>query len=153
MLFGSLTGAKMTHVPYKGTPAVQADVMNGTLQVAFDNVTSWAPQVKAGRMRALAVTSMHRSPLLPDVPTLAEVGVKGFEATTFAGIAVPSGTPRDVIAKLNADIASVINTPDFKSRMNGGEVTGGSPEVFRDYIAAERQKWGAVAKEINLTVD
>ena len=153
MLFGSLTGAKMTHVPYKGTPAVQADMMNGTLQVAFDNVTSWAPQVKAGRMRALAVTSLQRSPLLPDVPTLAEVGVRGFEATTFAGIAVPAGTSRDVIAKLNADIAAVISTPEFKSRMNGGEVTGGSAESFRDYIAAERRKWGAVAREINLTVD
>jgi tripartite-type tricarboxylate transporter receptor subunit TctC len=153
VLFGTLTGAQMTHVPYKGTPAVLADMLNGSVQVTFDNVTSWAPQVNAGRVRALAVTSTKRSPLLPNVPTLAELGLQGFEATTFAGIAVPKGTPRDVIAKLNADISAVINSADFKAKMNGGEVVGGSPESFRQYIGAESQKWGKVAKDIGLTVD
>jgi tripartite-type tricarboxylate transporter receptor subunit TctC len=153
VLFGSLTGAQMTHVPYKGTPAVLADMLNGSVQVTFDNVTSWAPQVTAGRVRALAVTSTKRSPLLPNVPTLGELGLQGFEATTFAGIAVPKGTPRDVIIKLNTDISAVINSADFKAKMNGGEVVGGTPESFREYIGAESQKWGKVAKDIGLTVD
>jgi tripartite-type tricarboxylate transporter receptor subunit TctC len=153
VLFGSLTGAQMTHVPYKGTPAVLADMLNGSVQVTFDNVTSWAPQVNAGRVRALAVTSTKRSPLLPNVPTLGELGLQGFEATTFAGIAVPKGTPRDVITKLNTDISAVINSADFKAKMNGGEVVGGTPESFREYIGAESQKWGKVAKDIGLTVD
>jgi tripartite-type tricarboxylate transporter receptor subunit TctC len=153
VLFGSLTGAQMTHVPYKGTPAVLADMLNGSVQVTFDNVTSWAPQVNAGRVRALAVTSTKRSPLLPNVPTLGELGLQGFEATTFAGIAVPKGTPRDVIIKLNTDISAVINSADFKAKMNGGEVVGGTPESFREYIGAESQKWGKVAKDIGLTVD
>jgi tripartite-type tricarboxylate transporter receptor subunit TctC len=153
VLFATLTGVQMTHVPYKGTPAVLADMLNGSVQVTFDNVTSWAPQVNAGRVRALAVTSTKRSPLLPNVPTLGELGLQGFEATTFAGIAVPKGTPRDVIIKLNTDISAVINSADFKAKMNGGEVVGGTPESFREYIGAESQKWGKVAKDIGLTVD
>jgi tripartite-type tricarboxylate transporter receptor subunit TctC len=153
VLFGTLTGAQMTHVPYKGTPAVLADMLNGSVQVTFDNVTSWAPQVTSGRVRALAVTSTKRSPLLPNVPTLSELGLQGFEATTFAGIAVPRGTPREVVGKLNADIGTVINGADFKAKMNGAEVMGGTAESFRDYIASESLKWGKVAKDIGLTVD
>jgi tripartite-type tricarboxylate transporter receptor subunit TctC len=152
-LFSRVAGIEMQHVPYKGTPAVQADMMNGTVQVSFDNVTSWAPQVNAGRMRAVAVTSTQRSPLLPEVPTMQELGYKGFEATTFAGIAVPRGTPADIVQKLNRDIAAVIQGDEFRKAMNGAEIGAGSPESFKAYIASEYEKWGRVAKEINLKVD
>ena len=152
-LFAQMNGMQMTHVPYKGTPAVLTDLINGNLQLTFDNVTSWAPQVKGGRVRALAVTSPKRSPLLPDVPTLAELGMAGFESTTFAGISVPRGTPKEIIAKLNADIQTVINSADFKAKMNGGEVIGGTPDSFRQYIAIEHAKWGKVANEIGLSVE
>jgi tripartite-type tricarboxylate transporter receptor subunit TctC len=152
-LFSRVAGVQMQHVPYKGTPAVQADMINGTLQVAFDNVTSWAPQVTAGRVRALAVTSPKRSPLLPNVPTLQELGYAGFEATTFAGIAVPRGTPREVIARINADVEAVIQGEEFKRRMGGAEVVGGTAASFKAYIDAEVDKWGRVARDINLTVN
>lgn len=152
-LFSRVAGIQIQHVPYKGTPAVQADMINGTLQAAFDNVTSWAPQIAAGRVRALAVTSTKRSPLLPNVPTLQELGYAGFEATTFAGIAVPRGTPRDVVAKVNADVEAVVQGEEFKRKMGGAEVVGGSAAAFKSYIAAEVEKWGKVAREINLTVN
>lgn len=152
-LFNRTAGIQLQHVPYKGTPAVQTDVINGTVQFAFDNVTSWAPQVKAGRMKALAVTSPKRSPLLPDVPTLQELGFTGFESTTFAGIAVPRGTPADVIRQVNRDVNGVISGEEFKARMNGGEVEPISPEAFKAFIAREVDKWGKVAREINLKVD
>lgn len=152
-LFATTTGIEMAHVPYKSTPQVQADIMGGSIQVAFDNVTSWAPQVTAGRVRALAVTSTKRSPLLPNVPTLQELGMQGFEATTFAGISVPKGTPRAVVDKLNADIRSVIEKPEFQSKMSGGEIGGGTPESYKEYTAAEFAKWGAVARQIGLKVE
>jgi tripartite-type tricarboxylate transporter receptor subunit TctC len=152
-LFSSIVGIQMTHVPYKGTPQVLNDLIGGNVQVTFDNVTSWAPQVNAGRVRALAVTSTKRSPLLPNVPTLQEFGLKGFEATTFAGISVPKGTPKAIIDKLNADIQSIIKKPEFQSKMSGGEIGGGTPESFKEYIASESSKWGAVAKKIGLTVE
>ncbi len=152
-LFARNLGIDLQHVPYKGTPAVQADMINGTLQIAFDNVTSWAPQVTAKRVRALAVTSTRRSPLLPDVPTLQELGLQGFESTTFAGIAVPRGTPADIINKLNADVVAVIQGEEFRTKMNGGEVSATTPASFKAYIAAESDKWSKVAREINLQVD
>lgn len=152
-LFNKTANIQMQHVPYKGTPAVQTDIINGTVQVAFDNVTSWAPQVKAGRMKALAVTSTKRSPLLPDIPTLQELGYQGFESTTFAGIAAPRGTPRDIIAKLNKDINAVIESEDFKKRMNGGEVSALSADDFGAFISREQDKWGKVARDIGLKAD
>jgi tripartite-type tricarboxylate transporter receptor subunit TctC len=153
MLFSSTVGVKLTHVPYKATPQVQNDVIAGITQMAFDNATSWAPHVNAGKVRALAVTSPSRSPLMPDVPTLQELGLKGFEATTFAGISVPKGTPDAIVQKLNRDIKEIIQTTQFKARMSGGEIGGGSSASFKEYIAAESQKWGTVAKQIGLRVE
>ncbi|MBN9429823.1 MAG: tripartite tricarboxylate transporter substrate binding protein [Burkholderiales bacterium] len=152
-LFNNVAGIKLVHVPYKGTPQVLNDLMGGTVQLTFDNVTSWAPHAKSGKVRALAVTSEKRSPLLPDVPTLQELGYQGFESTTFAGIAVPSGTPPEIVARLNADIGAVIDSAEFRTRMNGGQVVGGTPESFKRYIADEAGKWGKVAREIGLTVE
>jgi tripartite-type tricarboxylate transporter receptor subunit TctC len=143
----------MVPVPYKGTTQVQADLIGGTLDVAVDNITTWAPLAQTGRVRAVAVTGAVRSALLPDVPTVQESGYAGFEATSFAGIASIAGTPLAIIQKLNADIALVIKSPEFGKRFSGGEAGGGSPEDFKRHIAAERQKWGEVAKTISLNND
>jgi tripartite-type tricarboxylate transporter receptor subunit TctC len=152
-LFASTSGIKMTHVPYKGTPAVFTDLAGGNVQLTVDNVTSWAPHAKAGKVRALAVTSEKRSPLLPDVPTLQELGYAGFESTTFAGIAVPAATPPAIVEKLHRDIRAVIDSPDFRAKISGGEIGGDTPQQFRAYIASESDKWGKVARSIGLTVD
>ena len=152
-MFGMSSNTKFQHIPYSGSPQVLVDLVNGNLAFTFDNVLTWAPLAKANRVRAIAVTSLKRSPLLPDVPTLDESGFPGYQATSWFGIAAPKGTPRDVITKLNEDINSVLETPEFRQRMSGAEVVGGSPESFKSFIAADRQQWGRVAKAINLTVD
>lgn len=153
VMFASRAGIKLTEVPYKGSAAALTDVVNGVLQAGVDNVTFWAPNVKAGNARALAVTGLKRSPLLPEVPTLAESGMPGFEATTFTGISVPRGTPPEIVRKLNEDIQSLMATPEFRSRLNGGEIVGGSPESFRQYLAAQRQQLAPVAAALNLSLE
>ena len=152
-MFSARANVKFQHVPYKGSPQVLLDVVNGNLQFTFDNILTWAPQAKSNRVRAIAVTSHARSPLLPDVPTIAESGYPGFQATSWFGIAAPRGTPRAVIDKLNADINEVIASAEFRQKMSGAEVVGGTPDDFRAFIASERQQWGQVAKAINLTAD
>lgn len=152
-LLDSMAGIKMVAVPYKGTPQGFTDLMNGNLQLEIDNIITLSPQVKAGRARALAVTSLDRSPLLPDVPTLNESGVKGFEATSWFGIAVPSGVPKAIVEQLNRDINSVSASPDFKSKVVGGEVVNETPEAFRQFQDKELDKWTRLAKEIHLQLD
>ena len=152
-MFGMASNTKFQHIPYSGSPQVLVDLVNGNLAFTFDNVLTWAPLAKANRVRAIAVTSLKRSPLLPDVPTLDESGFPGYQATSWFGIAAPKGTPREVIARLNEDINSVLETAEFRQRMSGAEVVGGSPEAFKSFIAADRAQWGRVAKAINLTVD
>lgn len=152
-LFNNVAGIRMTTVPYKSTAQLFPDLVSGNVQVTFDNVNSWAPHVKAGKVRALAITSAKRSPLLPDVPTLQELGYASFEAASWAGIAVPAGTPKEIIAKLNADLQAVISAPEFQTRMFGTEVVGGTPQAFRQFIASEYTKWGKVARDIGLTVE
>lgn len=151
--FASVAGITWTNVPYRGTPQVLADMLGGAIQVTFDNVTTWAPQAAAGKVRALAVTSAVRSAICPDVPTIAESGFPGFEASGFSGIAVPSATPRPIITKLNAAIQAVLESQDFKSKAFGMEIVGGSPEKFKALIAQDVIKWGKVAKDIGLKVD
>jgi len=152
-MFKANTGVELVHVPYKGTPQALADLFGGRVQVTFDNVTTIAPQASAGRLRALAVTSTVRSPLLPDVPTLQEAGLADFEATSWAGIVAPAGTPPDIVAKLNKTINAIIDTPDFKAAMNGGEVSPMSASEFGTFIAEDRKRWGDVATAIRLELD
>ncbi|MGB6102448.1 MAG: tripartite tricarboxylate transporter substrate binding protein [Pusillimonas sp.] len=152
-LFNEVANINLQHVPYKGSAQVFTDLVGGQVQVTFDNITTLASQVDGGHVRGLAVTSKKRSPLLPNVPTVAESGFSEFETTSWAGISTPSGTPEDAIKILNEAIESVIQTDDFKSKMNGGEVVGGSAESYGKFITAEREKWGGVARRINLTVE
>ena len=152
-LFASMAGVQLSPVPFKGTADMMTSVLNGSVQITFDNAGLWAPQIKAGKVHALAVSSARRSPLLPDVPTLQEAGLPGYEAVTFAGISVPKGTPKDIIDKVNRDIQAVIDSAEFRSKMAAGEVTTSSPESYRQFLVSEQAKWGKVARDIGLTVN
>lgn len=152
-MFNGVANINIQHVPYKGSAQVFTDLVGGQVDMTVDNITTLAGQVQGDHIRGLAVTSLKRSPLLPEVPTVAESGFPEFETASWAGISAPVGTPGDVIQTLNEAIASVIETEDFKSKMNGGEVVGGSPVNFREFIINDREKWGSVARRINLSVD
>lgn len=152
-LFLNAAGIQVTTVPYKSSAQLYPDLIGGAVQFTVDNVITWGPHVKAGKVRALAVSSSKRSPLLPDVPTLQELGFQNFEGASWVGISVPAGTPPAIVGKLNADIQAVLATPDFQSRMDGTEVVGGSAASFKQYIAVEYAKWGKVARDIGLTVE
>jgi tripartite-type tricarboxylate transporter receptor subunit TctC len=152
-LFASMAGVQLSPVPFKGTPDIVTSIMNGSIQIAFDNAGLWSPHVKAGGAHALAVGGLRRSPLFPDVPTLDETGLAGYEAVTFAGISVPKGTPRALVEQINHDVQAVIDSPAFRSRIPGGEVVTNSPDQYRQFLAAEQNKWGRVAKQIGLTIN
>jgi tripartite-type tricarboxylate transporter receptor subunit TctC len=152
-LFASMAGVKLSPVPFKGTPDIVTSIMNGSIQITFDNVGLWAPHVKSGKVKALAVSSLKRSPLFPDVPTLDEVGLTGYEAVTFAGISVPKGTPRALVERINRDVQAVIDSPEFRAGASGGEVVTNSPEQYRQFVASEQIKWGRIAKQIGLGIN
>ena len=154
-LFRSVTGADMTHVPFKGAAAAMQGIVNGDVQVAFDTVTSLLPHVRAGRVKALAVTSKERSVSAPEVPALAEAGVPGFDVSTWFALFVPAGTPRAVIDKLNADVVRVMQAKDLAERLvtMGMANTSGTPEQLASHVASEIARWGKVVKEANIKVE
>lgn len=147
-MFMAMSGAKMQHVPYRGAAPAITDLLGGQVQVIFDNMPSILQHVRAGSARALAVTSTAKSPLLPDVPTLAET-VPGYEATALFGMAAPKNTPKEVIAKLNKEINEILAEPAIKARLTdlGGEPLIGTPEAFGAMVAAETAKWKKVIEE------
>lgn len=148
-LFKVMTAVQMTHVPYKGSaPAIQ-DLLGGQVQLMFDNLPSALPQIKAGKLRALAVTSVARSPALPDTPTVAESGLPGFEASSWFGVLSPAGTPPAIITRLNAEAVKWLATPEAQEKMRnlGANAAGGTPADFAAHIRAETLKWARVVKE------
>ena len=148
-----MTGAEMTHVPYKGTSFFQADLYEGRVQVSIDNVLAHLPHIASGKVRCLAVTSKTRSPLLPEVPTMAEAGVPGFESATNYTLFVPRGTPADVVAKLNAAGNEAIKDADFRERMLklGIVPLGGSTQVeAQAKMVSEMKRWGDVIQKGNI---
>ena len=148
-LFKAMAGVDMVHVPYKGAQPALTDVIAGQCQVMFATSASAIPYVKAGRLRALAVTTAKRSPSLPDLPTVSEAGVPGFESITWHGVVVPSQTPASVVDRLNRTINTALGQPDLRERLEGlgVEVAGGSPQDFAAYIAREIPKWTKVVKD------
>jgi tripartite-type tricarboxylate transporter receptor subunit TctC len=148
-------GIDMVHVPYKGSGAAHADLMGGQIQVMFDNIVALMPHFKSGKLRPLAVSSAKRHPLLPDVPSISEAGVKDFEAVAWFGFLAPHGTPKDVIARLNAEIVKVLAIPEIRQRLieGGSEVIGNSPEAADKFLQSEIARWGAVVKAANVHAD
>ena len=154
-LFKTMAGVQMTHVPYKGSAPALQDLVGGQVQLMFDNLPSSLALIKGGKLKALAVTSGARAAALPDVPTLAESGLPGFEASSWFGLLAPTGTPSSVIAKLNGEIAKWLATPEAKEKLlaQGANAAGGTAEEFAQFIAAETAKWQKVVKESGAKVD
>lgn len=154
-LFNVTTGAKLTHVPYKGSGPALNDLLAGQVQTMFDQVNSSIGFVKDGRLKALAVTSPKRVAALPDVPTLDELGLKGYEAATFVGVLAPAGTPRPIVDKLNGAVRATLQTPAVLQKLRdlGANPTTGSPEQFHDLIVKELDKWRRVSKDAGINFE
>ena len=154
-LFKLLTGTQIVHVPYKGSSQADTDLIAGRVQLIFENVGPILPHINAGRVRALGVTSLKRSSILPDVPTISEAGVPGYELTTFAGIIVPVGVPKAIVARLNAEINKAIALPGMKDKYAaiGYELVGGTSEQFEALVKKEIVKWADVVKRAGVKVD
>jgi tripartite-type tricarboxylate transporter receptor subunit TctC len=151
-LFKSMTGANLVHIPYKGSAGVLTDVMGGQIAVTIDNMPPYVPQVRAGKIRALAVSTAKRSSAMPDVPTIAEAGVTGYEAGAWFGLLAPAGTPKAVVAQLSAESARILKLPDVSKRISelGAEPVGSTPEEFAALINSEIAKWAKVIKDANV---
>ena len=148
-LFASMAGIKMNHVPYKGSAQATTDLIAGHIQVSVPGINNVLPHVEAGRLRALGVTSLHRSAEMPEVPTIAESGVPGYEAVLWLGIVVPAGTPREIVARLNREITQVLNQPEVQKGFAriGTDVVATDPVKFAELIRSEVAKWAKVVKE------
>jgi tripartite-type tricarboxylate transporter receptor subunit TctC len=154
-MFKHLTGTDIVHVPYKGSAPALTDLLGGQVQMMFDNIPSALPHIKAGKLRALATTGARRDPALPDLPTVAEAGVPGYEAGVWFGLAVPAGTPADVVARLNAEAVKATRSPDFVRRMSelGYLILGTSAEQMASMQRAEQARWAPVVKSSGATAD
>ena len=154
-LFKLLAKIDIVHVPYKGGGPAVADLVSGQVTMTFGNLTTVLPFANAGRVRALAVTSAKRSPALPNLPTMAEAGVPGFEAATWNGLIAPAATPKDIVAKLNADIVKVLNMPDTRAKLasNGLEPIGDTPAAFAAHISNEMARWAKVVKAARIKAE
>ena len=154
-LFASMTGAPIKHVPYKGSGGAANDLVAGIVESSFAGVPNALAQVPQGRLKALAVTTSKRIPQLPDVPTLQEAGVPGYEASVWLALLAPAGTPRDIVAKLNTEINRLMSSPDTRKAMfdAGVEVSTSTPEALTDYMALELVRWGKVVKEAGIKLE
>ena len=154
-LFKSMTGVDLVHIPYKGSSPALTDVVSGQVAVMIVNLPPAVPLVKAGKLRALAVTTRTRSPLLPDVPTMIEAGVAGYETVAWFGILAPAATPKEIVARLSAEIGRIARTPEMRERLLslGAEPVGSTPEEFAAVIARDIAKWTPLAKTVGIKVD
>jgi tripartite-type tricarboxylate transporter receptor subunit TctC len=154
-LFKSMAGVDMVHVAYKGLGPGIADLMGGQIQVMFADVNLVVPHIKSGKLRALAFTGAHRSPALPDLPTVAEAGVPGYAAGTWYGVLAPAGTPAPIVARLSDEIRKALALPEVQSALiaQGVEPAGTTPAQFADYLRDEHAKWGKVIREAKIKID
>ena len=151
----SMTGIDMVHVPYKGTAPAITDILAGNVSLMFNSMPSVLPQAKAGKLRGIAVGSAKRSPAAPDIPTVAEAGVPGFEYVTWYGLFAPAGTSRDIVGRLNAQIAKILSEPEVATRFasQGAEPASNSPEQLAQYRRAEFERWRKLIAGMKLRVE
>lgn len=152
----TMAGVSMTHVPYKGSAPSVTAILAGEVSLLFGTMADVVGHVRAGKLRALAVTSARRIPVLPDVPTMIEAGVPDFEATAWFGVSAPAGTPNDVVAKINQDVGRILRMPDVLQRISqqgSAEIVGGPPEAYGAFLRAEIAKWAQVVKASGAKVD
>jgi tripartite-type tricarboxylate transporter receptor subunit TctC len=153
--FQNLTGTQLVHIPYKGSGPLATDLLGGQVTMSFDTVTPVLPHIKAGKLRALAVTTSRRSSALPDVPTLEEAGLAGFNIGTWFGVLAPIATPKDVLARLSTEMVKIIQSADFHKRMEeiGAEPVGNTPEQMAGQIRAETDKFARLVKEAKVVIE
>jgi tripartite-type tricarboxylate transporter receptor subunit TctC len=151
----SRTGIKMNHIPYKGSGQAQADLIGGQVDLTFDTMVSVMPHVKAGKLRALAVSTKSRSKFSPEIPTLDELGVTGFDAGAWLGMLAPAGTPRPIVDKLNRELNAILDEPDTQRRLLalGAEILKSTPDEFAAHIKSEHEKWGKVVRESGAKIE
>ena len=154
-LFKTMAGVDLLHVPYKGSGPAMLDLIAGRVSLMFENMPGAVPHMKAGRVRALAQTGQKRSPALPEIPTVAEAGVKGYESLSWSGIALPVGVPKEVMARLNREINTILAQPEMRQKLGeqGAESVGGSPEAFAQHVRQERDKWAGVVRAAAIVVN
>src|SRR5205085_8521517 len=154
-LFNSLAGVKIAHIPYKGSGPALMDLMAGQVQVMFSNILSSLQYIKMGKIRALAVTSAKRSSAMPDLPTVMEAGVPGYETTTWHGWLAPAGLPQELVSKLNAELARAVHSRDVKDKLSddGGEPVAGTPDQFRNHLAVELARWRKVVRDAGIRAE
>jgi len=147
-LFNTMTGVKMVHVPYKGAVPALTDLLGGRLSMIFSSMPPALPHLQSGKLRALGVTSSARSPAAPDVPTIAQSGLKGYEVINWYGVLVPAKTPKEIVGKLNGEVVGIMNLPAVKERLaaQGAETYTSTPEKFAEMIKSETEKWAKVVK-------
>ena len=153
--FQNMTGTALTHIPYKGSGPLATDLLGGQISMSFDTITPVLPHIRSGKLRALAVTTARRSAALPDVPTLDEAGLKGFNIGTWFGVLAPAATPRDILARLNTEMVKIIQSPEFRKRMDeiGAEPVGNSADQMAQQIRSESEKFAKLVKDANVTID
>jgi tripartite-type tricarboxylate transporter receptor subunit TctC len=154
-LFKASAGIEAVHVPYKGTQPALTDLLGGRVPVMFDGVITSLPHIRSGKLRPIAVASLSRSQLLPDVPTMSEAGLPGFEAVGLATIMAPAGTPAEIVSKVSGDIASILREPAVREQLvaMGLEVVGSTPAEFAQYVRSESDKWGKVIRDAKVKAD
>ena len=154
-MFKFMTKVEMTHIPYKGSGPAIVDLIGGQIPFAFESMIPVLPHVKGGKLRGLAVTSAARSPVLPEIATVAEGGVPGFESIAWYGVVAPAGTPKEIVAKLNGEMVRIANMPDIKQRLieMGSPPVAGTPDQFGALIKSEIPKWAKVVKQANVSLD
>ncbi len=153
--FEGMGGVQLLHVPYKGSGPLTTDLLGGQITMSFDTITPVLPHIKAGKLRALAVTTATRSRALPEVPTLDESGLKGFNLGTWFGVLAPAATPRDIVVRLNAEIVKIINSPEFKKKMDdiGAEPIGNTPEQMAKQIKDDTERFAKLVKDAKVSID
>ena len=154
-LFKSMTGVNLIHVPYKGSPQALTDLLGGQTQLMFASLVSAIPHIKQRRLRPLGVTSLERTALLPEIASISESGLKGYDVSVWQGIVAPAGTPQPIIVQLNREIAKIMDTPEIRDRLaaQGLEALSTTPERFGAYIASELTKWTALIRKVGVTAD
>ncbi len=149
------TGMKLNHIPYKGSAQAQTDLIGGQVDVTFDTMVSVMPHVKSGRLRALAVSTLGRTKYAPEIPTLNELGVTGFNAGAWLGLVAPAGTPKPIVDKLNRELNAILDEPETQKRLlaMGAEILKGSPDEFAAHIKSEHAKWGKLVREMGVKIE
>lgn len=153
--FKSLAGVQMQHVPYKGDSPMTLDLVAGRVHVAFGTAVAFLPHVQSGKLNALAVTDAKPSPVAPKLPTVASSGLPNFEALQWFGLLAPAGTPKEIVARMNGDVARALQQPDVQEKLQGlgMQIVGGGPEAFGGFMRAESVKWGKIVRDSGAKVD